>query len=804
MTFESYLSSRHSEIPVKGALKVIELSEGGATLPFIARYRKEQTGNLDEVAIEKVLRSKESFDHLIKRQQTVVSEIEKQGKLTDALKAEVLGCFDADRLEDIYLPYRQKKRSKSQLAKEAGIGSFADWIWNCGHGTDKPQDGQTLELWAFTFRNEEKGFSSADAVIAGALDILIERVSEDRDLRESVRQTVFTEGHFVTQKGEKAKPNSKFEPYFNFREKAENLKKPENSHRYLAIRRGWNESELSLSIAGANDEAAFEPKLLAQFEAFALSEPSSPGAEVLKKAARLALKAHVLPSIENELHRQLKEVADEVAISVFAENVKQVLLSSPFGAKKVLGVDPGVRTGCKLAVIDDSGKYIESEVIFLQTDAQKEAAKAQLLALTQKHEFAAISVGNGTAGRETEVFVRKTLKDASIAIPVVMVSESGASVYSASEVAREEFPDLDVTVRGAISIARRFQDPLAELVKVDPKSIGVGQYQHDVNQTALKRSLEFVVETSVNQVGVNLNTASHSLLAFVAGIGPALAKSIVEHRASAGLFQSRDDLKKVARFSDRAFEQAAGFLRVNESSNPLDRTGVHPERYAQISAWADRYQKTVGDFLGDGAKFLEGHAKELEGDVGAFTFADMILELKKPGRDPRENFVPVQFREDLFQLDDVKPEMICAGVVTNVTNFGAFVDIGVHQDGLVHISQLSNQFVKDPHLVVKPGDRVTVKVLEVNREKKQLSLSIRAAMAPAKGPAHAKPSHAGGASASDSKKRSFGGGVGRPGGDRRPGKPGSGDQRSKPKPPKEAFNNPFGSLASLRNHLKKG
>jgi uncharacterized protein len=438
----------------------------------------------------------------------------------------------------------------------------------------------------------------------------------------------------------------------------------------------------------------------------------------------MALKVYVLPSIENEVHRALKDIADEAAIKVFAENVRKLLLAAPFGAKAVLGVDPGIRTGCKLAVVDDSGKYVASDVIHLQSPGEQERAKRLLAELVANASIRAIAVGNGTAGRETETFVRDSLKEAGLNVPVVMVNESGASIYSASEVAREEFPDLDLTVRGAISIARRLQDPLAELVKTDPKSIGVGQYQHDVNQPALKKSLDLVVDVCVNSVGVNLNTASSHLLARVSGIGPAMAKKIVEHRGTKGLFESRQQLLEIPRFSAKVFEQAAGFLRIPNSQHPLDNTGVHPERYSSLEQLAARLGKGVGELTGSGVELVK-QAEDLKSEVGDFTFADIIAELAKPGRDPREEFSAFAFREDIHQVSDLQPGMTCPGIVTNVTNFGAFVDIGVHQDGLVHISQLSNKFVKDPREIVNPGDRVTVRVLEVNLEKQQIALTMK-------------------------------------------------------------------------------
>jgi uncharacterized protein len=424
------------------------------------------------------------------------------------------------------------------------------------------------------------------------------------------------------------------------------------------------------------------------------------------------------------VHRALKEIADETAAKVFAENVRKLLLASPYGPKAVLGVDPGIRTGCKLAIVDESGKYIASHVLHLQSDEAKAAAKAHLAELVKQIQIKAIAVGNGTGGRDTEAFLRTTLKELEQTIPVVMVSEAGASVYSASEAAREEFPDLDLTVRGAISIARRLQDPLAELVKIDPKSIGVGQYQHDIAPALLKKSLEQVVDSCVNSVGVNLNTASYHLLAHVSGIGPSLAKAIVQHRSDQGLFKSRAQLLQVPRFSTKTFEQAAGFLRIPGGELALDNTGVHPERYPVLEGLAQRLGKSVSDLMGSGVDLVKKDAQLVQ-ELGQFTFEDIVRELEKPGRDPRDEFVAFQYRDDIFEVKDLKPGMLCPGIVTNVTNFGAFVDIGVHQDGLVHISQLSEKFVKDPREVVSPGDHVKVRVMEINLEKNQISLSMK-------------------------------------------------------------------------------
>ena len=811
MTFETWFKQSHPEIPTSSALAVLKLAAEGGTIPFIARYRKEQTGNLDEVGIQKSIEGKETWEQILKRQAFIVEEIDRQKKLTEDLKTKILSTFQLDQLEDLYLPYKQKRKTKATLAKEAGLEPLAEWIWSCGHGTEKPQEGQTLDIWALTFKNDEKGITDAQKAIDGAQDIIIERLSETQDLRQLIRSALFERGNVRTGKGEKAKQNSKFELYFEHHETVASLQQPQNSHRYLAMRRGWMEEELTLSLGGNPGDESFEKEIQSSFEGAACTVPSSPGGSVLMKAARLAYKAHVFPSIESEVHKALKQVADEAAIHVFAENVRKLLLASPYGAKAVLGVDPGIRTGCKVVVLDQSGRYIASTVMHLQSADGKKQAQGMLGEVLKNGQVQAIAVGNGTAGRETEIFLRQAVKELGSSVPVVMVNEAGASVYSASEVAREEFPDLDVTVRGAISIGRRLQDPLAELVKIDPKSIGVGQYQHDVSQPALKKSLEHVVDSCVNQVGVDLNTASLHLLAHVAGIGPGLAKAIVEHRGEKGLFKTRDQLLEVSRFSKKVFEQAAGFLRIPGAENPLENTGVHPERYSLLQDLATNIGKRVSDLLGDGVSLIKSN-KDFRDKVGEFTFADIVNELAKPGRDPRDAFVSFQFREDISEVKDLKIGMICPGIVTNVTNFGAFVDIGVHQDGLVHISQLSTKFIKDPREAVSPGDHVKVKVMEVNLDKNQISLSIRQAQeGPGVGATRAPQPPASGQRRDDHRA----GGQGRPsgqggfgGGDRnrplpRPGQ-GGGMPQGRPQAPKPqpAFNNPFAALASMKKDLK--
>jgi len=787
MTFETWFQSIHADIPVNSAAAVLALTAEGATVPFIARYRKEQTGALDEVAIQQAIDAKERWDEIIKRQTFIVGEIDRQGKLTDELKEKILSTFNLDSLEDLYLPYKQKRKTKATIAKEAGLEPFAHWIWDCGHGLATPEPGQTIEIFALAFYNPEKNINDAEAAINGAQDILTERLSETQELREFTRKTTFERGCAKSVKTEKAKPHSKYERYFDSHETIQSLLKPENSHRYLAMRRGWTEEELTLTIGGAPEDAAYDEMMLARFESAACTVSDSPGAEVLLRAAKLALKGYVLPSIENEVHRALKEVADDAAIKVFAENVRKLLLAAPFGSKAVLGVDPGVRTGCKLAVIDDSGKFLASAVMHLQSKSEQENAKKMLGAVIGNANLRAIAVGNGTAGRETESFIRETLKEIESKIPIVMVNESGASVYSASAAAREEFPDLDVTVRGAISIARRLQDPLAELVKIDPKSIGVGQYQHDVSPPTLKKSLDLVVDLCVNAVGVNLNTASYHLLEHVSGIGPAMAKKIVEHRTTNGLFTSRQQLLDIPRFSKKAFEQSAGFLRIPNSEHPLDNTGVHPERYPALEALAEKLGKNVADLTGSGVGLIK-QSEEFKAEIGEFTFADIVAELAKPGRDPREEFSAFAYREDIHAIADLKPGMTCPGIVTNVTNFGAFVDIGVHQDGLVHISRLSDRFVKDPREVVSPGDRVTVRVLEVNLDKNQIALTMKSDAEAARAKHSERPAQPNQDRRQDRKPPR----VPHPGRDQKR----RDDQKRPPKPEKVAFNNPFAQLAN--------
>lgn len=741
-SFQTYLAKMHPGLNIKSAQAVLELAAEGGTVPFIARYRKEKTGGLDEVEIRNVIEANDTLIEINKRRAFILKEVEGQGNLTDELKARIEKSMDLGDLEEIYRPFKKKKKTKATVAREAGLEPLADWIWQLGHG--EINDETTLEVKAKDFLNAAAGFVTYDHALKGAQDIIVDKIFNNPDLRETVRKNFMEDGKVGSKKAKGFKPHSKYEMYAEFSDSVKNLQEAKASHRYLAMRRGWNEEELTVSIEGD------EELLTKIFEKFAVTNPASAAADFLKNCAKVALQVHVIPSIGNEVHRILKDKADEHAIMVFGENVRRVLLGSPFGAKCVLGVDPGLRTGCKIALIDKQGNFISNTVLQMLGEGAEEKGKKLFAEVLKQITIEAIAVGNGTGGREAEAFVRKILKDLGANVPVILVSESGASVYSASDVAREEFPELDLTVRGAISIARRLQDPLAELVKVDPKSIGVGQYQHDVSQTHLKKSLEQVVESCVNGVGVDLNTASAPLLSYVSGIGPALAKNIVEHRKTSGLFNDRDDLMKIPRFSGKVYEQSAGFLRILNGKQVLDATGIHPERYTAVRDMAGELGVPVGQLIGEGAKKLLELRTKWAQVVGEFTFDDIVRELEKPGRDPRDPFKAFTFREDIAEVKDLKEGMICPGIVTNVTNFGAFVDIGVHQDGLVHISALSHKFVDDPRKVVNPGDQVTIKVLKVDTDKNQISLSMLLDDAPARAeraPSEARAPRAGGARA---------------------------------------------------------
>ena len=690
---------------------VEKLLSEGSTVPFIARYRKEAHGNLDEVQIGKIQDRVKYYTELEERKETILKSIDEQGKLTDELRAKIVGCFVKSRLEDLYQPYKPKRRTRAQVAKEKGYEPLADAIW----------EGEMGEVG-----EKVRGVEVSDESLAGARDILAERIADIADVRGAVRQAFATRAK-VKSEVVSPKPTepTKFEQYYEFEEPVATIP----SHRYLAIRRGQAEKVLWVHL-----ELEKEPVIERMMEIVLNTEAQRHRDErclsQIQLAAEDAYKRLLAPSCEIDVTVEKKMESDRAAVEVFAENLRHLLLASPLGEKAVLAIDPGIRTGCKVAMMDATGKYLGKTVIFpMQKQLEAEKAVAMIVA---KYHAEAIAVGNGTAGRETEAFVRATLKKLhaqhpEIPIPIVVsVSEAGASVYSASEIARKEFPDLDLTVRGAISIGRRLQDPLAELVKIDPKAIGVGQYQHDVNQDLLGGKLNEVVVSCVNGVGVELNTASAPLLERVSGLTPALAQAIVEWRDANGKFESREQLKKVKGLGPKAFEQCAGFLRIRGAKNPLDASAVHPERYALVEKMAADVGLGVGDLVGNSlAANKIDIRKYIAPGIGEPTLRDIVNELVKPGRDPRKTFEPPKFRDDVTKIEDVKEGMKLEGVVTNVTAFGAFVDIGVHQDGLIHLSELSDNYVSDPASVVKAGDRLQVTVIGVDRARQRIALSAK-------------------------------------------------------------------------------
>lgn len=703
--------SEETAITVPQVRAVLSLLESQATVPFIARYRKEATGELDEVAIRLIEDWQQRLKDLVARRETVLSTIEEQGKLTPALRARIEATRSRQELEDLYLPYRPKRRTRASVARERGLEPLAEQML--------AQGGEAPEAAAAPFVAPDREVPDVDAALAGAADIVAEKIAEDPELRAFARRVLREVGVLVAEVSPELKDQrTKYEAYHDYQEALRAIP----SHRFLALRRGEREEVLRTRID--LDET---PVVQEALRAIAF-KPRSPWAPWLERTARDAWKRLLRTSIETDVRVDLKGDADEAAVHIFANNLRELLMAAPLGSRSVIGVDPGLRTGAKVAVMNDTGAFQHHTTLFLSRGAaSEEAARRELLQLVETYKPFAIAVGNGTAGRETEAFVRQSLRDAGVAdVLVVLVNESGASVYSASDIAREEFPSLDLTVRGAISIGRRLQDPLAELVKLDPKSIGVGQYQHDVQQTLLSRKLDEVVESCVNAVGVELNTASAPLLSRVAGIGPTLARRIVEHRDSNGAFTSRDAVRSVSGMGPRTYEQCAGFLRVRESANPLDASAVHPERYPLVETIAADIGVTVDSLVGAPALIQQIDRKRyLDDDVGDATLRDIFDELQKPGRDPRAVFEPPRFRDDVRDLGDLQPGMVLEGVVTNVTAFGAFVDVGVGQDGLVHVSRLSDRFVREPSEVVAAGQRLPVKVMDVDGQRKRISLSAR-------------------------------------------------------------------------------
>jgi protein Tex len=693
--------------PLKNVKAVGDLLAEGATIPFISRYRKEMTGSMDEVMITNIRDRIEQLRELDKRREAIISSIEKQGKLTPELMSSIVVAETLAELEDIYLPYKPKRKTRASVAKEKGLEPLAQRLFD--------QEKFDLEEFAKSFVDSEKGVASLEEALDGARDIIAEWVSENPDTRKNVREIFWSEGAVESRvlKGKEAE-GQKFKDYFEWTEPIS--KTP--SHRLLAMRRGEKEGILALDIYPPEEQA------ISSMERQYIKTENA-AAEQVRLAIKDSYKRLLRPSLETEVRMESKMKADEEAIKVFASNLKELLLAAPLGQKNVLALDPGFRTGCKVVCLDRQGKLLHHDVIYPH-EPQRETAKSAALikSLCEKYEIEAIAIGNGTAGRETEAFAKSI--GLSNKIIIVMVNESGASVYSASEVARDEFPDKDVTVRGAVSIGRRLTDPLAELVKIDPKSIGVGQYQHDVDQTKLKQGLDDVVMSCVNSVGVEVNTASKELLSYVSGLSPSLAKNIVEHRNQNGPFKNRESLMKVSRLGEKVFEQAAGFLRIREAENPLDASAVHPESYPIVQQMASDLGCSVKELMSSAELRRQLDLKKYVTEkVGLPTLTDILSELEKPGRDPRQTFEIFSFTDGVNTIADLKIGMSLPGIVTNVTNFGAFVDIGVHQDGLVHISHLSDKFIKDPKEVVTVQQKVKVTVVEVDVPRKRIGLSMK-------------------------------------------------------------------------------
>ena len=686
---------------------VEKLLSEGATVPFIARYRKEVTGSLDEVQIAAIRDRLEQLEELRKRKEFVLKSIEEQGKLTPELRKKIEGAVLLSEVEDLYLPYKPKRKTRATIAREKGLEPLAMRLLE--------QEGFSVDKEAARFISSEKGVSSIEEALAGARDIIAESINEHAETRQEIRN-VFKKTAVITAKVYPGKETEgqKYRDYFEWTEPLSQAP----SHRILAIRRAEAEQILSLDISP--DEEQANDRILRRW----VKSGNAAGNQV-SLAAKDCFKRLMKPSLETEFRLESKERADVEAIRIFAENVRQLLMSAPMGQKRTLAIDPGFRTGCKVVCLDAQGKLIHFEAIYPHEPQRQTTQSGKTIQyLVEKFNMEAIAIGNGTAGRETEEFVKRLGLPASI--PVVMVNESGASIYSASEVAREEFPDQDITVRGAVSIGRRLMDPMAELVKIDPKSIGVGQYQHDVDQKLLKSCLDDVVMRSVNGVGVEVNTASKQLLSYVSGLGPVLAQNIVEYRNQNGPFPSRSALKKVPRMGEKAFEQCAGFLRIRSAKNPLDASSVHPERYDLVNQMAKDLWCTPADLMANAEIRQKIDIKKyISGDVGLPTLKDIVAELARPGLDPREKFEVFQFQDGIEKMSDLRPGMSLPGIVTNITAFGAFVDIGVHQDGLVHTSQLANRFVKDPNEIVKLGQKVTVRVVEVDAARKRISLSMK-------------------------------------------------------------------------------
>ena len=708
MSLDSFATSLN--IPLRQVERVVQLLDDGNTIPFIARYRKEATGGLDEISLRAIEDALEKARELAARKQTVLNTIDNQGLLTDELRKQIVACEEKAKLEAIYLPFKPKRRTRATIARERGLQPLADILLQ-----QQSLPRSKADLLA-SFVDPGKDVTDAQTALAGALDIVAEQWSEDPELRTELVDHAFRFGKIASKakRGKKAEA-AKFEMYVDYQEPIARMP----SHRLLAMKRGEAEGVLRIGVE-LDDERVLRqlrPRL-AHNRQFAFHQE-------LLGAVDDCYQRLLLPAVDSTVMQKLKEEADEEAVGVFGKNLRELLLAPPAGPQVTLGIDPGFRTGCKLAVVDGTGKFLANATIYPTPPKQDTAGAAKtLLELIKRYDVRLIAIGNGTASRETDAFVADVIRDHQLDVTKAIVSESGASIYSASELAAKEYPDLDVTVRGAISIAHRLQDPLAELVKTDPKSIGVGQYQHDVNQSLLKKRLGREVESCVNSVGVDVNLASAPLLSHVAGIGPKLAERIVAHRDAHGRFTTRKQLSDVPKLGQKAFLQAAGFLRIAGGDQPLDNSAVHPESYPVVQRMAEQLSVESSILVGNTALVSQLSAQQFVDDqFGLPTIQDILEELAKPGRDPRREFRVARFAEDVHGIEDVKAGMVLEGVVTNVTHFGAFVDIGVHQDGLVHISQLADHFIKDPSEVIRVGDVVRVKVLEIDAERKRIALS---------------------------------------------------------------------------------
>ena len=693
------------KIAEKSVYATLQLLEQGNTIPFISRYRKEATNNMDEVQVLDIKNESERLLEIDSRRESILKEIEKQGNLTDELRKEIEEAENLVLLEDLYLPFKPKRKTKATAAKEMGLEPLAEIIFL--------QKDIDINLEAQNYVNEN--VKSTEAALEGAGYIIAEWVNEDKRVREAAR-SLFEKEAVVYSTMIKGMEDQglKYKDYFNFNEALKKI----TSHRFLAIKRAENEKIVKVTII-PDEEAAIEI-----IEKIVISS-NNQSSEFVKKAVRDCYKRLLCPSLETELTNIAKQKADNEAIRVFTDNLRQLLLAPLLGRKRIMAIDPGFRTGCKVVCLNEQGDLMFNDVIYPHMPVNKtQESEKKTKDLVKRFKIEAIAIGNGTASRETSCFIESVLKDSNV--KVFIVSESGASIYSASPVAREEFPDYDVTVRGAVSIGRRLMDPLAELVKIDPKSIGVGQYQHDVDQVKLKESLDYTVESCVNSVGVNLNTASKHLLMYVSGVGPRLAQNIIEYRKENGAFFTREDLKNVSKLGDKVFEQCAGFLRIEDGKNLLDRSAVHPESYYVVEKIAKDFGLGIKELIGnDNIRTRINLPDYIDDKVGRLTLEDILKELSKPGRDPRENVEDFEFKKDVLSIDDLKVSMVLNGIINNITNFGAFVDLGIKEYGLIHISELSDKYIKSPHDVVKINQKVNIKVIDIDKERKRISLSLK-------------------------------------------------------------------------------